>query len=173
MYSETQTGEHNETKLLHPLLGLPVMLLLGLCALITLPFLLIARTYWRIRERRFARKIAAGGRAMEPSTFAVALEEKRGTLIEEWAPYNVGHGPVRGWWTPDDVSSVSPYPVPDDGAKAVVDADFGPFNTWCQEVYTGAHGKALLVWDRSMDRPLQEDGSDLTIPLVITKVQRY
>lgn len=105
---------------------------------------------------------------MEWPRFVRALEEKRGTLIEEWAPFKVEGGPVQGWWTSDDVLKASPYSVPEDGMKAIRDKEFGPFNSWCREEYTGAQGKALLVWGDEMERPMKEVETKIAIPVVTT-----
>ncbi len=105
---------------------------------------------------------------MERTCFVLALDEKRGKLIEEWAPFKVGGGPVQGWWTPDDVRKASPYSVPENGIKAIHDKEFSPFNSWCREEYTGAQGKALLVWGHEIERPTEQAETKIAIPVVTT-----
>lgn len=141
-------GEREGPKQLGPLGSLFVMVLtLIAAAAITLSYPLFApfAAYRRWRSRQFVKRMAAAKRAMDRPRFDLALEERRGTVIEEWAPFKVGAGPLRRWWTEDDVRNVSPYHLPEDGAGAIREKASGPFNCWCREAYTGVRGKALLV----------------------------
>jgi len=124
-----------------------MVLLLVAAAAITLSYPLFVPfvAYRRWQARQFIKRMAAANRAMDRPCFDLALEEQRGTVIEEWAPFKVGAGPLRRWWTEDDVQNASPYRLPQDGAEAVRVKEFGPFNCWCWEAYTGVRGKALLV----------------------------
>ena len=71
-----------------------------------------------------------------------AMQETGGTCIEErFSP----KGPVRFWWTPENVYGESPYEIIDwftmrKGGRAE------PFIRWCRERYTNADGgSAVLV----------------------------
>lgn len=123
-----------------------LLILVGAAAItLSYPFFWPFVAYRRWQARQFVRRMAAANRAIDRPCFDLALEERRGTVIEEWAPFNVGAGPLRRWWTEDDVRNVSPSPLPKDGAGAIREKEFGPFNSWCRGAYTGARGKALLV----------------------------
>jgi hypothetical protein len=90
-------------------------------------------------------------------------------VIEEWLS---AKGPVRRWWTADDITEISPYSLPADGPDAVFDHQFDPFCSWCYENYTNDRtGKALLLstsyvselWNRTEDLI-----PTITIPLIAT-----
>jgi len=141
-------GEREGPRQLGPLGSLfALVLMLVAAAAITLsyPFFWPFIAFRRWKARQFAKRMAAANGAVARSYFDLALEERRGTVIEEWAPFKVGAGPLRRWWTEDDVREVSPYRLPQNGAGAIREKEFGPFNCWCREVYTGVRGKALLV----------------------------
>lgn len=162
-------GVREGPKQLGPLGSLFAMvLMLAAAAAITLsyPFLWPFVAYQRWQARQFVKRMAAALRAMTRSYFNLALEERRGTVIEEWAPFNVGAGPLRRWWTEDDVWEVCPHRLPQDGAGAIREMEFGPFNCWCREVYTGVRGKALLV-EYDEGYPLQSE-AEFPIAVVTT-----
>jgi hypothetical protein len=105
---------------------------------------------------------------MDWPLFTRYLRERRGTLIAEWLSEK---GPVRWWWTPDDVASVSPYRFPKEGIEAVFDFDdnFGAACRWCHEKYTGDQGSALLVCSSyvpEMERRMESVEPAAAIPVV-------
>ena len=115
-------AERQGPKKAGPVLSVLLMLLLLLmAAVVTLsyPFFAPFVAYRRWQTRQFVKRMAAANRVMERPCFELALEEKRGTVIEEWVPFKVGAGPLRRWWTADDVRNVSPYSPPEDGAEAI------------------------------------------------------
>jgi hypothetical protein len=74
--------------------------------------------------------------------FLLAMHTDGGTCIEEkFSP----KGPVRFWWTPENLQRESPHEIIDwftmrKGRR------YEPFVHWCRERYTGAEkGSAVLV----------------------------
>jgi len=132
-------------------IGLPWSLLLFpvmfIGAGLSIPYSLIFRRIQRGREREFRTQIEAIGRVIEWSDFLRAVSEDRGTFIrgtfiEERYSFK---GPVRRWWTPEDLYSACPYPTAD-RLTMVKDEGFRPFAEWCRQRYTSPdRGEALLV----------------------------
>jgi len=73
--------------------------------------------------------------------FIREIQNGHGTLIVERFSLK---GPIRMWWTPENLYEVCPYPLADWPTMAN-DATFDPVLEWCHERYTGATGTALLV----------------------------
>jgi hypothetical protein len=74
--------------------------------------------------------------------FVEAADKNRGTFIVE--RYSL-KGPVRWWWTSEDLYSLSPYPTVD-WLTLVRDKNFNPFLEWCRREYTSPdEGHGLLV----------------------------
>jgi hypothetical protein len=121
------------------LLFIPVMFI---GAGLSIPYSLISRRIPRRREREFRTQLEAIGRVIEWSDFLRAVSENRGTFIEERYSFK---GPVRWWWTPEDLYSACPYPTAD-WLTMVKDEGFRPFAEWCRQRYTSPdRGEALLV----------------------------
>ena len=71
------------------------------------------------------------------------MHEKGGTCIEEWFSPK---GPVRFWWTPENVYRESPFEIIDwftmrKGRRAE------PFIRWCRDRYTNADGGSAVLVD--------------------------
>jgi hypothetical protein len=121
------------------LLFIPVMFI---GAGLSIPYSLISRRIQRRREREFRTQMEAIGRVIEWSDFVQAISENRGTLIEERYSFK---GPVRWWWTPEDLYSMCPYPTAD-WLTMTNDDGFGPFAEWCRQRYTSPdRGEAFFV----------------------------
>jgi hypothetical protein len=111
-------------------------------ALLAVPYIFILGWARQHREHCFRMRMKSRGRLMPWAEFLRAMRDSGGTCIEErFSP----KGPVRFWWTPENVHRESPYPIIDwftmrKGRQAE------PFIHWCRERYTGANdGKAVLV----------------------------
>src|SRR5258708_6043669 len=121
-------------------------------SVLLLPFLFIAAGLYlpyafglgyfqRRNDRAFRGKMTTLGRVMEWSDFNRALEQAHGTAIVERYSFA---GPVRLWWTSEDIYDVCPYPTVD--WWALRDESFLPFAEWCRARYTSPDtGLALLV----------------------------
>jgi len=122
-------------------LGVLLVPIFALLALVAVPYIFILRWTRQHGEHRFRMRMKSHGRLMTWADFVRAMHSG-GTCIEErFSP----KGPVRFWWTPENVPGESPYPIIDwftmrKGRAAE------PFIRWCRERYTAADaGKAVLV----------------------------
>ncbi|HWZ81461.1 MAG TPA: hypothetical protein VNW47_02490 [Terriglobales bacterium] len=114
-----------------------------------MPYALGLATYWKWRERRFTRRMTAECRIMTFDELINKIEAREGTIIHEW--YSVVKGPIRNWWTPDDVYAQQPGPWADRfrmkkrGYESLVE--------WCFRRYTSpTEGTALFFVVRKAQR---------------------
>ena len=124
------------------ILGLLMLPFLFVGACFAMPYAFLVR--WRQQHREDALKslMKSQGRFIGWAEFVRAMRETGGTCIEEKFS---AKGPVRFWWTPENVFGESPHEIIDwftmrKGGR------FVPFILWCRERYTGADGgSAVLV----------------------------
>lgn len=129
--------------------GEPIARVLGVAALplllvggaLSIPVMMIARKVRSGRERRFTHSMKAAGRLVDWEHFIRAIGDGHGTLIVERFSFK---GPIRMWWTGDDVYKLCPYPLVD-WLTMVKDTSFDAVRNWCHSMYTSSTGKALLV----------------------------
>jgi hypothetical protein len=102
----------------------------------------------RYRENSLRAAMKTQGRLITWTGFVEKMRASGGTCIEErFSP----KGPMRFWWTQDDLAAASPHKIIDwftmhkGGAGA-------PFVHWCRERYTGAVGSAVLVDTRGIGK---------------------
>jgi hypothetical protein len=136
-----------------PEIGLPLSLLmipvLFIAAGLSIPVTLVVARVRRRRERAFRRRMQASSRITEWSDFVRALDENRGTLIEE--RYSL-KGPVRWWWTSEDVYQVCPHTMVD-WMTMLDDPSFRPVAEWFRQRYTSPEiGQAVLVSTEGVPR---------------------
>jgi len=123
-------------------LSLLLVPLLFIGAGISIPFSLVQRRIQRRREHTFRLEMEARGRILGWQDFMHALEEARGTIIEERSSFK---GPVRWWWTTENVRELSPH-ASADWLTMLNDESYQPFAIWCRQRYTSPdNGHALLV----------------------------
>lgn len=140
--SENLREPKNGTSVLAWIVGLLLVpfLFVGACSAVPYGFFL----RWRQQHREDALKslMKSRGRFIGWKEFVRAMRETGGTCIEERFS---AKGPVRLWWTPEDVCGESPHEIIDwftmrKGRR------YEPFVRWCRERYTGADGgSAVLV----------------------------
>jgi hypothetical protein len=130
----------NLPNLLMFLAALPLILI---ALPLSIPYTYFRRSLMRRSERKFAEQMKAAGRFMPWDQFQSAIENGSGTAISE----HLGiHGPVRMWWTPEDVPALSPHKFEPYGRRAWLDPQYTPFFRWCDARYTNAvSGQASLV----------------------------
>lgn len=122
-------------------LVLPFLPLVFLAAAISIPYTKIRRRRMARREDRFKESMKLSGRVMDWAELVRELDLGNGILIVERFSFK---GPVRLWWTSDDLYKTCPYPLVDWFTMAQ-DAAFDPVRDWCNARYTGATGEAMLV----------------------------
>ena len=121
------------------LLIIPVLLLAGA---ISVPFSLLGGRIQRRRELAFRKLMQTRGRVIDWAAFQRAAAENRGTLLRE--RYSL-KGPIRWWWTSENVYEICPHPIVDWMTMAN-DAGFRPTREWFRQRYTDpVEGRAFLV----------------------------
>jgi len=123
--------------LLSPLL-LPLLFVVGA---VSIPYSRIRRRIVVRRELRFTESMRIRGRLMDWADFVRELDGGNGMLIVERFSFK---GPIRVWWTDDNLYETCPYPLVDWFTMAK-DATFDPVRHWCRMRYTGVTGEAMLV----------------------------
>jgi hypothetical protein len=131
---------------------LPLLLVGGA---LSIPYTAVARRLRARRERRFSDSMRSNGRTMRWAHFIREIEDGHGTLIIERFSFK---GPIRLWWTPDDVYELCSYPLVD-WLTMANDTNFDAVRDWCYDRYTSATASALLV-DGSKEqwRTIRGDG---------------
>jgi len=146
-----QTDERAETKqpanTASVALGLAIMPVVLIGAGLALSSATVLRVLRKQQESRLRSEMSSAGRLITWAAFSENMRRLGGTCIEErFSP----KGPVRFWWTQEDVHAESPHQIIDwftmhkggPSADAVV--------RWCRERYTGAGGRAFLVDTRGI-----------------------
>ncbi len=125
----------------------------AILGILLIPFLFVGACFaapysfylrWRQQRREQALKslMKSRGRLIGWAEFLRVMRESGGTCIEEKFS---AKGPVRFWWTPENVYGESPHEIIDwftmrKGGR------FVPFILWCRKRYTRADGgSAVLV----------------------------
>ena len=123
------------------LLFLPLVPLMFVAAAVSIPYTKIRRVTMARREDRFMESTKLSGRVMSWSDFVRELDQGNGTLIVERFSFK---GPIRLWWTADNVYERCPYPLVD-WLTMAKDATFDPVRDWCRANYTGVTGEGRLL----------------------------
>jgi hypothetical protein len=117
---------------------LPLLLVAGV---LSIPYTMVSRRVQSRRERRFAHTMMAAGRTIDWERFTSEINAGHGTLIVERFSFK---GPVRLWWTREDIYEVCPYPLVD-WLTMARETSFDPVRDWCHSQYTSDTGSALLI----------------------------
>ena len=120
---------------------LPLLPLAFLAAAMSIPYTKIRRSRMARREGRFAESMKLRGRVMEWADFVREVDHGNGMLIVERFSFK---GPIRVWWTRDNLYKMCPFPMVD-WLTMAKDSAFDPVRDWCNTNYTGATGKAMLL----------------------------
>ncbi len=128
---------------LEPILEVVMIPVLAAGACLAIPFGFLTRWTRQHREHQLRMLMKSRGRLITWQELLRAMRDEGGTCIEErFSP----KGPVRFWWTPEDVHRESPYAIIDwftmrkgRGAE--------PFIRWCRERYTSADGGSAVLVD--------------------------
>jgi hypothetical protein len=130
------------------LLLLPLVPLLLVAGAMSIPYTKIRNRRMARREDRFRESMRLSGRVMDWEDFVRELDRGNGMLIVERFSFK---GPVRVWWTHDDLYKTCPYPLVDWETMAF-DVTFDPVRDWCREKFTGVRGEAMLVTGGTNDQ---------------------
>src|ERR1700690_1130714 len=115
-------------------LGIVMIPILAIGACFVIPYIFILRWVRHLREHRFHKRMRSCGRLISWADFLRTMRGSTGTCIEErFSP----KGPVRFWWTPENVHKESPYEIIDwftmrKGFRGE------QFIHWCRAHYTSA-----------------------------------
>ena len=123
-------------------MGLAMIPVLFVGACLAIPYTVGARWLRINREHKLRLRMKACGRLISWPEFVRGMREQGGTCIEEkFSP----KGPVRFWWTPEDVRRESTHEIID-WFTMRKGRQHEPFVLWCRARYTSAEtGSAVLV----------------------------
>jgi hypothetical protein len=136
--------ERTQKKPIHlgPLWSVVLLPLMFLAAGLSFPYGWVANRVRARRERRFRELMELRGRLLPWNRFTSELDAKQGTVIVERCSFK---GPLRWWWTSEDVYRLCPHPI-GDWFSMLIHGSFRESADWCQHRYTSAdEGRALLV----------------------------
>ncbi len=128
------------------LLGLVLVPVLMLGACFAIPYAFVLRWTRQRRERKFKLLMKSQGRLIPWPELVRDLRNAGGTCIEErFSP----KGPVRFWWTREDVYKESPHEIIEwftmrKGRKGE------QFVYWCRKRYTSAGGGSAVLADTTL-----------------------
>jgi hypothetical protein len=138
---EQSPGHRQPSSASNTVLGIAMMPVLLVGAGLAISSAAVLRWKRRYQENTLRTAMRAQGRVILWTSFLEKMRASGGTCIEErFSP----KGPVRFWWTQEDVYAESPHKIIDwftmhKGGAA------SPFVHWCRERYTGGNGSAVLV----------------------------
>ncbi|MGO8757741.1 MAG: hypothetical protein ACLQG3_06415 [Terracidiphilus sp.] len=140
--SASPQEQRRRDTLLGAMLGVFLIPVVFIGACLAIPYGLFLRWTRQRRELQLRALMRSQGRWIGWQDFLHAMRTRGGTCIEErFSP----KGPVRFWWTPENVYRESPHEIIDwftmrKGRRGE------PFVHWCRQRYTGAdQGSAVLV----------------------------
>jgi hypothetical protein len=126
------------------LLLFPAIVVVGaIVAGLSVPVSKLVRNRRDKAEQQFRQQMTSAGRTVEWMEFIRQLNNSDGTLIVERFSLK---GPVRGWWTNDDVYKACPWPLVD-WLTMANGTEFDEIRSWFHQRYTSASsGGALLIF---------------------------
>lgn len=123
-------------------MGVAMIPVLFAGACLVFPYTLGVRWMRMYREHKLRLLMRARGRLIAWPEFVRSMRERGGTCIEEKF---TAKGPVRFWWTPEDVQRESPHEIAD-WFTMRKGRQHEPFVHWCRARYTSAGaGGGVLV----------------------------
>ena len=128
------------------IIGILLIPVLMLAACFAIPYIFVLRWMRQRRERKFKWLMKSQGRLITWPDLQRHMHVAGGTCIEErFSP----KGPVRFWWTQEDVYKESPYEIIDwfnmrKGRKGE------QFIHWCRARYTSADGGGAVLVDATL-----------------------
>ncbi len=142
----TESAGKQPSTAMDTVMGVAMIPVLFVGACLAVPYTLGARWLRMHGEHKLRLLMKSRGRLITWPEFVRAMHERGGTCIEEKF---TAKGPVRFWWTPEDVRRESPHEIID-WFTMRKGRQYEPFVLWCRARYTSAEaGSAMLV-----DHPL-------------------
>ena len=123
--------------------GVLLLPLLLVGVVLSIPHTMVWQRVKCRRERRFANSLKADGRIVDWEHFIPEITAGNGTLIVERFSFK---GPIRMWWTREDVYEACPYLLVD-WLTMARETSFDAVRDWCHSKYTSNRGSALLAGD--------------------------
>src|SRR5690349_2638119 len=120
-----------------PLWSPAVVTLLVVVAALSIPYGAIHKHIWCRRKRQFTEKLKRQNRILEWDRVSKELRQQRGTLIVEQLSVK---GPVRWWWTTENVYDACPHPIVDVVTMLFDRSSFRPLLDWFHKRYTSVEG---------------------------------
>jgi len=138
----TESAEKQPSTLVDTVMGVAMIPVLFVGACLAIPYTLGVRWLRLHGEHKLRLLMKSRGRLITWPEFVRAMHETGGTCIEEKF---TAKGPVRFWWTPEDVHRKSPHEIINRFTMRK-GRQYEPFVHWCRARYTSADaGSALLV----------------------------
>jgi hypothetical protein len=132
--------------ILGAVLAILLIPLVVVVACVAIPYILVLGWARQHREHRFRMRMKSRGRLMPWAEFVRTMRASGGTCIEERF---TAKGPVRFWWTSEDLPGESPYPIID-WFTMRKGRSSEPFIHWCRERYTAAAGGSAVLVDTGL-----------------------
>ncbi len=138
----TESAQKQPSTLMDSVMGVAMIPVLFVGACLAIPYTLGARWQKLHGEHKLRLLMKARGRLITWPEFARVLHERGGTCIEEKF---TAKGPVRFWWTPEEVRWESPHEIAS-WFTMRKGRQYEPFVQWCRARYTNVdEGTAMLV----------------------------
>ena len=138
----TESAEKQPSTWMGAVMGIAMIPVLFVGACLAIPYTVAVRWLRLHGEHRLRLLMKSRGRLMTWPEFVRAMHERGGTCIEEKF---TAKGPVRFWWTAEDVRRESPHEIID-WFTMRKGRQYEPFVHWCRARYTSADaGSAMLV----------------------------
>ena len=138
----TESAQKQPTSWTGAAMGIAMIPVLFVGACVAIPYTLGARWLRLHGEHKLRSLMKSRGRLLAWPDFERVLHQTGGTCIEEKF---TAKGPVRFWWTPEDVRRESPHEIAN-WITMRKGRHCEPFVHWCRARYTSADaGSAMLV----------------------------
>ncbi|MGD0347893.1 MAG: hypothetical protein ABSA85_14120 [Terracidiphilus sp.] len=138
----TESAEKQPSTWMDAVMGIAMIPVLFMGACLAIPYTLGVRWLRIHGEHKLRLLMKSRGRLITWPEFVRAMHETGGTCIEEKF---TAKGPVRFWWTQEDVHRESPHEITS-WFTMRKGRQYEPFVHWCRARYTSAdEGSAVLV----------------------------
>ena len=133
---------------------LPIFPLVGIAAVLSIPYSRWRKYRSRRQERRFEETMRIQGRTLQWGELEIKLRESNGCVVVEWLSFK---GPTRWWWLDDGIRATDLLKVEEEDTpeNLYVPLDMGRWETH----YTGPGGKATLICGTSHEKENRDGGS--------------